>query len=97
MVRENMSKFNNLIAIKANMIGGLRIVPKQKDLTLSRDRQNTSDFITNYVPYNCWNGTFSYIVYRSEKMPKNIFHLFIKFYAYKTSIIFTGKMKHACF
>lgn len=43
MVRENMSKFNNLIAIKANMIGG----PKQKDLTLSRDRQNTSDFITN--------------------------------------------------
>lgn len=54
MVRENMSKFNNLIAIKANMIGGLRIVPKQKDLTLnSRDRQNTSDFITNYVPYNC--------------------------------------------
>lgn len=59
MVRENMSNFNNLIAIKANMIGGLRIVPKQKDLTLSRDRQNTSDFITNYVPYNCWNGTFS--------------------------------------
>lgn len=61
MVRENMSKFNNLIAIKANMIGGLRIVPKQKDLTLSWDRQNTctSDFITNYVPYNCWNGTFS--------------------------------------
>lgn len=53
MVRENMSKFNNLIAIKANMIGGLRFVPKQKDLTLSRDRQNTSDFITNYVPYNC--------------------------------------------
>lgn len=48
-----MSKFNNLIAIKANMIGGLRIVPKQKDLTLSQDRQNTSDFITNYVPYNC--------------------------------------------
>lgn len=36
MVRENMSKFNNLIAIKANMIGGLRIVPKQKDLTLSK-------------------------------------------------------------
>lgn len=31
-----MSKFNNLIAIKANMIGGLRIVPKQKDLTLSK-------------------------------------------------------------
>lgn len=45
-----MSKFNNLIAIKANMIGGLRNV---SEMFLSRDRQNTSDFITNYVPYNC--------------------------------------------